>query len=92
MDDPLLVRGLEGRRDLARDAERLVDGKRPARDALGQRLAFDELQDERLGAARLLEAVDVRNVRMVERGEDLGLALEARQPLRIRGEEPPAGP
>ena len=67
-------------------------GMRPARDALGERLALDELQDEGLRAAGLLEAVDVRNVRMVERGEHLRLALEARQPLRVRGEDAPAGP
>ena len=34
----------------------------------------------------VLEAVDRRDVRMVERGEDLRLALEAREPLGIARE------
>ena len=33
--------------------------------------------------SRLLEAVDGRDVRMIQRGEHFGFALEPRQPLRI---------
>ena len=49
------------------------------RDALGERGAFDELEDERV----LLEPIDRRHVRMIERREYLRLALEAFHPLGI---------
>ena len=55
---PLLVRGLERLGDLPGDGERLVERHRPARDALRERLALDELHDERVTAADFLEAVD----------------------------------
>ena len=86
MDDAPLVRRLERLGDLPRDLERLVDRQRSPRQPLRQRLAVDELQDQRLDAARLLEAVDRGDVRMIQRGQDLRLALEARQPLGVRGE------
>ena len=47
MDDPLLVGRFERLGDLLRDLQRLVDRDRPARDALGQRLALDELENQR---------------------------------------------
>ena len=81
--DPLLVRGLERVRDLARDRERLVDRHRAGRDPLRQRLALDELEHERLDVAGLLQPVDRRDVRVVQRRQDLRLALEPRQPLRV---------
>ena len=34
----------------------------------------------------LFEAVDRRDVRMIERGEDFRLALEAREPIGIAGD------
>ena len=83
---PLLVRRLERLGDLLRDWQGLVERNRSARDALRQILAFDELHDEGRHAVRLFEPEDLRNVRMIERGEDFGLALEARQPLAIAGD------
>ena len=90
--DPLLVRGLEGAGDLARDLERFVDGKRSASDPLGERLALDELENQRLAAVLLLEPVDRRDVRVVERSQGLRLALEAGQPLRVARPVLRAGP
>ena len=69
-----------------RDRQRLVDRNRPARDALRQVLALDQLHHQRAHATALLEAVNVRDVRMVERGERLRFAREPRQPIRIAGE------
>ena len=54
-------------------------GNRTFRDALGEVFALDELHDDRARACRFLDAVDLRDVRVVEGGEDLGLALEAGQ-------------
>ena len=61
-------------------------GTGPCAIRLRERLALDELEDEPAHAARLLEPVDVRDVRMIEGGQHLGLALEARKPVGIRGE------
>ncbi len=79
MDDADLVRRLERLGDLARERQRLVNGDRAFRDALGEVFALDELHDDRASARALLDAVDLRDVRVVEGGEDLGLALEAGQ-------------
>jgi hypothetical protein len=49
-------------------------------------LAFDQLHDERDGAARLFQAVNLRDVRMVERGEHFGFPLKTGQPFRIAGD------
>ena len=55
-------------------------------------LALDQFHHERVHAARLFEAVDLRDVRMVQRGERLRLALEPRQPLGIAARTRRAGP
>ena len=83
MHDPLLVRRLERPGDLTGDLEALVDRHRPAGDPLGERVALDELEHERLDPSRLLEAVDRGDVGVVERREHLRLAPESGQPLGI---------
>ena len=88
MDDALLVRRLERLGDLARDGDRLVDRHRPALQPLGEVLAEDELHDEHVGGRRvgqrdLVERVEVGDARVVERSEQLRLALEAREPVRV---------
>jgi hypothetical protein len=74
VDDPFLVSFLEGLGDLLRDQGGLVDGKRASLQPLGDVLALDQLEDEHRPALGLLHAVDGRDVRMVEGGEELGLA------------------
>jgi len=46
---------------------------------------FDQLHDEGVNAVRLFETVDVRDIRMVQRGERLGFAREPPQAIRIVG-------
>ena len=46
MDNSVLVRSLERLRDLFRNRQRLVGRHGTARDALGQRLALDQLEDQ----------------------------------------------
>jgi hypothetical protein len=63
-----------------------------ARDAVGERVAVDELKDERTKVhasftRALLEAVDRADVRMLERGQDLRFALESREPFSVGREE-----
>ena len=47
MDDALLVRGFECIGDLLRDRDGFVERKWTARDPIGQRVAFDQFEDER---------------------------------------------
>ncbi len=85
MDDAALVRRFQGARDIDRDRQRLDDGHRSRGEAIGECAAFDKLHDERpaIGAVHLLEAVDLRDVRVIERGEELSLAPKPREACRI---------
>ena len=83
MNDAAVVGRFERFADLLRDGEAFWKWKRTLCDAIGERPAFDELEDQKLAALDLLESVDGADVRMVERGEQLRLAPEARHALRI---------
>ena len=85
MDDALLVRGFERIGDLLRDRQGFVEWNRAARNALRQVLALDEFHHECRDVGCLLEAVDRGDVGMVERREDFGFALKAREAIRIAG-------
>jgi len=96
------MRRLQRLRDLARDAQGLVNGKATARrlaglQASGCRLralddfcegrALDELEDHGTSAVvGFFQSVDRADARVVERREDLGFSLESRQPVWIGGE------
>ena len=67
MDDAAIVRCLQCVGDLAGDAERLIERHRPARDPIGERRTFDELEYQRADAVGLFESVDNRDVSMVQR-------------------------
>ena len=82
----MLVRLLERLRDLERDDGGLLHRDGAALDAIGERVTGHQLHHQRGGALALLEAVDRRDVRMVERGEDLRLAREARHVVGVVGE------
>ena len=93
MNDPLLVRRLERFGDLFGDRERFLERHRSIRDAFRERGSVDELHDESgrvaLGGSRWIEvlyAVDLGDVPMVERREQLRLTFEPGQPVRITGE------
>ncbi len=64
----------------------LVYRQRPLRDALGQRLAVDQLEDEKLVAVCFMEVVDGGDVRMVQSGEYLRFPPEPRHALDVAGE------
>jgi hypothetical protein len=85
VDDPLLVRRFERVSDLLRDRQRARQRNRSVRDALGQSRPFDELQHQRPLRRGRLQPVDRADVRMVERREELRLALEALQAVGIGG-------
>ena len=86
MDDALLMRRFEGFSDLLGDGERLVNRDRPLGDGIRQCWPLDQFEDQRPDAVSLLQPVDAPDVGVVQRGQDLGFALEARQPIRVRRE------
>ena len=58
-------------------------GSGPLRDPIGKRRAFDQLQDQRMDLATVLEPVDAADIRMIQRGQHVRLAREARPPIGI---------
>ena len=76
VDDALLVRDFQCLSNLFPDRKRLVDRNRSRFDPVLQRLALDELEDERLDGGRFLHTVDRRDVRMIQRRENARFALE----------------
>ena len=85
MDHARVVRRLHAGGDLDEDVEGFVERERPARDAIGEGLSFDQLEGEVAAAAGFLEAVDRGDVRMVQRGQHPRLTLESLQAIRVRG-------
>ena len=86
MDDAGLVRVFERRRQLQRDVHHVLIRHRTAREAVGERGPVDELHDQGKAAACFLDPVNLRDVLMIERGERLRFAFEARQILGVRGD------
>ncbi len=90
MDDAALVGGFERVGDLAGDGERPSEGKRPAGEALRQGLPRRQLHDQEMDRRAvdlgLVQLVDAGDVRVVERRQHLGLALEPGEALGVGGE------
>ena len=59
-----------------RDGQRLIERNRPARNPLGKRRSLDEFHYERADTVGFFETVDLRDVGMIQRGEDLALRAE----------------
>ena len=77
MHDPLRVRGLERVGDLRPELQQLRELDRPAPDALGERLALEQLHRDEVLAVVLVDRVDGADAGVVELGGRLRLALEA---------------
>ena len=93
VDDPLLVRRREAAGHLHGPVEGLARRGTPRRQSLSQRLAFEELHDENGDApADFFEGVDRRDVRVVQRGQQLRLTFEAGSSSPRLRRTPPAGP
>ena len=74
---------LKGVRDLDPEAEYLCERQRPAFDTCGQRLAFEQFEYEVLGVVLSADVVQAADVRVIERRDRLGLALEPCAELRV---------
>ena len=80
--DALLVRVFQRFGDLARNGQSFLERHGPARDPFGEGGAFDQFENKRA----LFDTVDRRDVGMVQRGQHLRFAGEARQAVGIGGE------
>ena len=69
-----------------RDRQRLIQRDRSRGDSVGEGRPSDQLQDERLGVVALLDAVDLRDVGVVQAGEHLRFPLEPREAIRVSRE------
>jgi hypothetical protein len=86
VNDPAFVCGFERRGDLLRDGDGLVGGNGAPREALREGLSIYELEDQREVTIRFFDAIDGRDVWMVERGEQLRFALESGKAVSVRRE------
>ena len=86
MDDAVLVRRFERFGDLSRDGQCLIERDGTARDPLRKVLTFDQFKNEGRDAIHFFQAVDVRDVGVIERGEDMSFATETCEPIRIAGD------
>jgi hypothetical protein len=83
MDDALFMGRVERVGNLPCQGQSFVDGQRPLADPARQRDTVDQLEDQGLPAAGLFEAVNRRDVGMIESGKGLRLSPEAREPVRL---------
>ena len=83
MNHALLVRRFERLGNLLRDRQCLVNRNRALRNSVGERWPFDQLHYEPGHTIAFLQAVDDRDVGMIQRREDFGFALEPHQPLCV---------
>ena len=86
MDDAGFVRGFERLGNLPRNRDGLVERHRPLRNAVGERLALDQLEDQGGNGGRFLQAVDGADVGVVQRRQHLRFALEPGEPVRVGGQ------
>ncbi len=91
---PVLVGGFERIGDLERDRARIIERHRPPADERRAIVSIDQFHHERSHARlscacsrALLETVNLRDVRVVERCEHLRFTREPREPLGIRREQ-----
>jgi hypothetical protein len=86
MHDAGIMRRFERLGELSRDRKRLIERQRPVPNAIGELVAIDELHHQGDCAARLLETVNLSDVRMIERRQRAGFAFETGEALGIVGE------
>ena len=85
MDDALVVGFLEGFGDLRGDLQCLVEGNRAACEPLLEVFALHQFERDEELPGRFLQPVDGGDVRVVQRGEQLGLAPESSEALGVLG-------
>ena len=88
MHDARGVRFVEGRHDLNRVPQRLIDRQPRAGQSRGERLPFEVLHDDEVQVAVTADVMNRADMRMRNRGNRPRLALEARAKLRVARDVP----
>ena len=86
MDDALFVSGLQCPGDLAGDGHRFANRDGSLRDPIRERGSVHELQHQGAHAVGVFEAMNLRDVWMIEGGEGFCLALEPRESFGVARE------
>jgi hypothetical protein len=86
MDDALFMGRLERGGNLPRDRQSLVERNRSLFDPIGKRRPVNQFHDKRVRRATVFKAVNLGDVRMIERRKNLRFAMKAGEPVRIVGE------
>ena len=84
MDDADLVRGLQRLRDLNGHANGVIERQRSAGQPAREVFALDHFHDQGGAGAAFIDAVNLRDVRMIERGQQHRFALKTCEAARIR--------
>src|SRR5262245_29991016 len=87
MNNARMVCRAEGGSDLNGVCERLIERQKTLLQPVGQRLALEELHDEKRRAAFLTDLVRRADVRMLELRERTGFAVEALSEVRVERED-----
>ncbi len=86
MDDAAAMSRVDGFGNLRGDAQHPIDRQRARDEDVRKGRTVHELEDQRHRRARLFNAVDGADVRMVERREHFRFAMETRQAVRVAGD------
>jgi len=65
------------------NAESIIYGKRSAPDSIRQRLSRHQLHNQKLAATEFFNAVDCRNVRMIQRSQNARFTFKSRDTFGI---------
>ena len=83
VNDSLVVSRAHRLGDLLRNGDRLVDWNRTERDAVRQRRTLHQFHDEGGHAVGAFEPVDRGDVRMIQRSQEFGFTLKARETFGV---------
>ena len=72
--------------DLSDDCQRFIQPNSTSSNAISQRRAVDEFENQSANATGFLEAVNARNIRMIQRCKHLRFTLETPDPIGIECE------
>jgi hypothetical protein len=86
MDDPFFVRFLECCRDLLRNRECFVERNRVARNAVSECLTRHEFHDQEVSSVDFFDAVDARDVGMIQGCQHARFTLKSRDAFAVCAE------
>ena len=83
MDDTSFMGGFEGFGHLTGNGQGFIECNGSLRDPISECRPFDQFEHQRTDPISFLQTVDAGDVGMVQRGENLGFALEAGQAVGV---------